>query len=154
MYKVDVQKLISFKDTLVVNHPLLNFSIELEKILKILQLADNNFETTIKKYFNNDGEISICYKDKNSGSNRFKFIIKFHYQVVMDDVIIIINYGNHFIDNKKSIYLYHFIVDNFKNYIEERWLGAALIIPKSEIDNFVQKLQEIKTEFSAIKYNL
>lgn len=159
-YLKTYEKIISFKDPMVINHPLVDFSIELEKILKIVQNVDNYNGTEIRKYFNSNDiynviDITICYKDH--GSNRFKFNIEY----INSTVHMIIRYADYFTNNKNSKFLFNFIKENFKSYILDHihQLNSdstvlTLSFSKSKINSIVTRLQKIKTEFSAIKYNL
>ena len=153
-YLKTFERLLYFTDSQVINHPLLGFCVELEKVLKKVKVADNdNKKYKIKKYFNVNGDISIFYNNDN-GRNLFKFKI-LEYD---DDVMMIMQVWNRFTNNynDNSIYLFNFIYDNFKEYISNDYekTRKCLRFPKNEIDNIVKKLQEIDIYFSAIKYNI
>ena len=161
-YLKKFETLLSFKDPNVVNHPLLSFSIELEKILKILKNADNYDGSKVRKYFDNDGQITdikISYKDK-PGRTLFSFKINIYDFLGERALTMVINhriYTNNY--NKNSEYLFDFIMDNFNDdnfdtKINDTKNWAILIFPISEINNVVEKLQDIDAFFSAIKYNL
>ena len=165
-YLKKFETLLSFKDPNVVNHPLLSFSIELEKILKILKNADNYDGSNVRKYFDSDGQITdikISYKDK-PGRTLFSFKINL-YDLLGERATMVINHRiythrlmiNNY--NKNSEYLFNFIIDNFNDNnfdtkINDTKNWAILIFPISEINNVVEKLQDIDAFFSAKKYNI
>ena len=153
------ERLLHFNDPQVVNHPLLNLTIELDKILRNLQNLDNYKKSTVKKYFNPNGDISLCYKD--SGSRNLFLVkilnIKEIYTEYNDDVVMIINKYNHFINNynKNSDLLSNYIIDLFKDYIYDNKVNKTFLrFSKTEIDNIVKKMQKVDIFFDTIKYNL
>ena len=151
-YIKSYEKLLKFDDPHVISHPLLQFSTQLEKILKMVQNADNYKGSIIKKYFNSNGEILICHKSE-IGDDFFRFKI-FEDK---NDITMIIKYARYFQSgyNKNSEYLFNFIIDNLKQYvININTFPIYLKFPKTETNNIIEKMEEINIYFTSNKYNL
>ena len=159
-YLKTYERLLHFKDSEVVNHPLLGLTIELEKILKKVKDSDNYKKSNVKKYFNTNGDITLYYKDK-PGRNLFviKILnIKEIYSEYDDDIVMVIRYGsftNNYNINSELLFIY--MVNLFKHYIydtDKSSFQKHLRFPKTEIDNIFNKLQDVDIFFDSIKYNL
>ena len=53
---------IKHSDPIALNHPLRDFSRKLEDMIILLKELDNFKNSTVKRYFTDDGKIDICYR--------------------------------------------------------------------------------------------
>jgi hypothetical protein len=102
---------IKHTDPLAVNNPLKDFSRKLEDIIIEITKIDNYKDSTVRRYFNDDGKIHINY------INHYSKIMKILLQTINDDVLMdIYCYKNKYKINT-SLDFCNFAKYNLEEYI-------------------------------------
>ena len=146
---------IKHTDPLAVNNPLKDFSRKLEDIIIEITKIDNYKDSTVRRYFNDDGKIHINY------INHYSKIMKILLQTINDDVLMdIYCYKNKYKINtsldfcnfaKYNLEEYITIDKNPENALNNNMIQLQFHFPLSEINNILDSLEYYS---ASKKYNL
>lgn len=145
-------------DPIAIEHPLRYFSRKLEDVIISLKKLDN-FESTVKRYFNDDGEIRIIYK-RNGGK-----LVSANMRIESNKVeLTIINYiswynPKYMINSEDFSNLIKLNLEKYK--IDKKYDLPAHIktvsyyeFPIDEINNVLNNIENYYDLIHAKKYNI
>jgi hypothetical protein len=148
---------IKHSSDFAMNHPLRNFSRKIEDILEEITKFESE-QSKVRRYFEDNGNIRIVYSTQYGGK-RLKINI-YKDSVIEIGIIKYREWEKRRIDMTPTEEFFHFIMNNFKNYIVNldtkkfEFSFVNLEFPLNEQDKVLKKFQEYLTYLDAKRYNL